>query len=205
MQPELTALAIVHAVNEYLALRWLEEAAGKVHQRGFARAGLADDGDGRARGDVQIEVREHILAAVGIAEGHVTELDIANDGLPVLALGVEGVAVFFAHGLAVAHAGLGVEQVGDALDVCLERDELREVLGKYLHWLKDADGVGDEGRERAQAENAVEAHVPALIEHDGHGQSRAEEHKRDIYGAELCGADAGVARFGGEVSELCVV
>ena len=140
-----------------------------------------------------------------VGEGHVAELYVADDGLPVLALGMEGVAVLFAHGLAVAHIGFGVEQTGDALDVRLERYEHRKVLGKYLHRLEDAHGVGDEGRERAQAQHPVKAHVSALIEHDGHGQRRAEEHQRDVYGAELFGLYAGIARLTGEVFKFLVV
>ena len=115
---------------------------------------------------------------------------------------MEGVAVFFDDGLAVADVGLGVEQARDALYVRLEGDEFRKVLGQYLHRLEDADGVGDKGRERAQAQDPIQAHVPAAVEHDGHGQRGAEEDEGDVHGAELCGLHARVPRLAGERAEL---
>lgn len=83
---ELTALAVVHAVYEYLPLRRLEEAAGEVHEGRFPRPRLTDDGHGGPGGYLEVEVREHVLASVGIAEGDVAKLDVAPYGLPVLAL-----------------------------------------------------------------------------------------------------------------------
>lgn len=112
------------------------------------------------------------------------------------------VAVFFDDGLAVTDVGLGVEQARDALYVRLEGDEFRKVLGQYLHRLEDADGVGDKGRERAQAQDPIQAHVPAAVEHDGHGQRGAEEDEGDVHGAELCGLHARVPRLTGERAEL---
>ena len=48
----------------------------------LARAGLAHDGDGRPRRDLQVEVLEHVLLSVRIAERDVAELDVAVRAAP---------------------------------------------------------------------------------------------------------------------------
>lgn len=64
---------------------------------------------------------QHVLAAVGIAEGHIPELDLAPQRLPVLPLGVEGVAVFLNDLRGVLNLRLFVHQVGYPLDGGLQR------------------------------------------------------------------------------------
>ena len=145
VEPQLAALPVIHPVNEDLPLSGLKEPAGQVHQGALACAGLAHDGHGGPLGDVQGEVLQHVVAAVGIAEGHVPELDLAPDGLPVLPLGVEGVAVLFHHLRAVLDLGDLIHQVRDPLDGRLEGDKLRDVGGGHLDGLENAHGIGGEG------------------------------------------------------------
>ena len=155
VQPELAARARVAAVDEHAALRRLKEAADEVHERGFARAGLADDGDVRALRDLEAEVLQHVLAAVGVAEGDVLELDIAVERLPVFLLRVEGVAVFLRDFRRVAHVGLGLHELGEALDVDLHVDERRDDLHEPLHRLHHALRVVHEHGERTDEHHAV--------------------------------------------------
>ena len=88
---------------------------------------------------------QHVAAAVGIAEGHVPELDLAPDGLPVLPLGVEGVAVLLDDLRGVLNLGGLVHQVHDPLDGGLQGDELGDVGGGHLDGLENAHGIGGEG------------------------------------------------------------
>ena len=48
VQPQLASLPRVAPVNKNLSLRRLIEPADEIHQRRFARAGLADNGNARA-------------------------------------------------------------------------------------------------------------------------------------------------------------
>ena len=94
VQPELRALACVAPVDEDAAGRRLIEAADEVHERGFARARLADDGDVRAEWNIKAEVLENIFVAVGVFEADVVKFNVALYRFPVLALRVEAVTVF---------------------------------------------------------------------------------------------------------------
>ena len=56
MQPQLGALPGIPAVDQQAAFRRLIEPADEAGQRGFARTGLAHDGEVRAEGDLQVKV-----------------------------------------------------------------------------------------------------------------------------------------------------
>ena len=156
VQPQLAALAVIAPVYQYLPGGGLEKAAGQVDERALAGARFAHDGHGGAGGDFQVEVAEHVLAAVRIAEGYVPEFNVAAYRLPVFALRVQGVAVFF-HDLGrVLHERLGVEQPGDALDAGLDAYEFGYVFRHQLHGLEDAHGVSGEGGERAQLDEPLQ-------------------------------------------------
>ena len=205
VEPELAALAVVAPVYQYLAGGGLKEAAGQVDQRALAGPRLAHDGHGGAGGYLEIEVAEHVLAAVGVAERDVAELYVAAYGLPVLAPGVEGVAVFLDHFRAVLHQGLGVQQPGDALDAGLDADELGYVLRHQLHGLEDAHGVGCKGGERAQLYEPGEGQRAAAHQYHGHGHGGEKEHQRDIDGAQARGLHAALVHLPGEAAETLAV
>ena len=201
VEPQLAALAVVHAVDENLALRGLEEPAGQVHQGALTRAGFAHDGHGGPLGNVQGEVLQHVAAAVGIAEGHVPELDLAPDGLPVLPLGVEGVAVLLDDLRGVLNLGSLVHQVHDPLDGGLQGNELGDVGGGHLDGLENAHGIGGEGGKGGQLQQVVGDHIAAPQQHDGHGHGAGKQHQRDIHRVEPGRADAGVVHLAGQVPE----
>ena len=134
LQPQLAALPVIHAVDQDAPGSGLIKAAQQVHDGGFAGAGGADDGDGLARPDVQIKITED-LGAVLVAEGDVLKGDGAMDLLPVLAPGVEVVAIFLDHRRAVLDVRLGLQQADHALGRGLDALHLGEGGGDV------ADGV----------------------------------------------------------------
>ena len=205
VQPQLGALAVVAPVDEDAAGRGLKEAAGEIDERGLARAGLADDGDGGAGGDLQVEVGEHVLLAVGIAEGDVLKLDVAADGLPVFADGMEAVAVAGDDLGRVDDEGLLVEQSGDALDVGLHADEVGEHAGQALDGLEDAHGIGEEGGERADHHAALGGDEAALHEHGGGREAGQARDERNVHGGQARGAHGAVLHLRGQGVKVATV
>ena len=68
----------VHAAYAYRALIHVVQPADEVDQTALARASAADDANGFAGADVQVDVGQGILAAaVLIGEAHVVEVDAA--------------------------------------------------------------------------------------------------------------------------------
>ena len=204
VQPELAARTRVAAVDEHATLRRLKEAADEVHERGFARAGLADDGDVRALRDLEAEVLQHVLAAVGVAEGDVLELDIAVERLPVFLLRVEGVAVFLRDFRRVAHVGLGLHELGEALDVDLHVDERRDDLHEPLHRLHHALRVVHEHGERTDEHHAVFRDDAAAPEDDRQRDGGGEGRRRHEDTAEVHGAHAHALHLAGEAVKLAL-
>ena len=144
---------------------------------------------------------QHIVPAVGIAEGHVPELDLPSQRLPVLPLGVEGVAVFFHDLGGIGDLGLLIEQVRDPLDGRLEGDELRQVGGGDLDGLKNTHGVGDEYRQGGDIQRLLRRQVAAPQQHNGHRQGGEKQRQRDIYRVEPGGPHAGAPHGVGELLE----
>ena len=73
--------ADIPAVHQDLALCHIKKAGDQIHQRRFARARAADDGGGLAGKGCEIDVRQNIFLAVGIAEGDMPEFHNALLGL----------------------------------------------------------------------------------------------------------------------------
>ena len=72
VQPAHADRAFIHIV----------QAADQVHQAGFARAGAADDADGLAGTDMQVNVGQGVFAAaVLVGEIHMVEIDAAVGNL----------------------------------------------------------------------------------------------------------------------------
>ena len=117
---------------------------------------------------------QHVLAAVGIAEGDVLELDIAVERLPVFLLRVEGVAVFLRDFRRVAHIGLGLHELGEALDVDLHVDERRDDLHEPLHRLHHALRVVHEDRQRTDEDHTLACDDAAAPQHNRQRDRRSQ-------------------------------
>ena len=163
VEPELAALPVVFAVDQDLPRGRLEEPAGEVDKGRLARPRLADDRDGRAGGDVEVEVLEDVFAAVRVLEGDVLKLDFAFDRLPVFLFRLEGGAVFGDDFGGVLDHRLFIQQVHDPLDVRLGGNQFRDVGGEVLDRLEDADRVGRKGRQGPERHQAAQHHMPALV------------------------------------------
>src|SRR5690606_8274243 len=72
----------IDAIDGDFSGLWIEESQEQIDERGFSGAGGADDSDGGAGGDGEVEVFEDGLAS-GVAEGDVFETDFAGCGLGV--------------------------------------------------------------------------------------------------------------------------
>ena len=199
VQPQLAPLPVIHPVDEDLSPGGFKEPAGQIHQGALARTGLAHDGHRGALRDVQGKVLQYILAAVGIAEGYIPELDLAPQRLPIFLFGVEGIAVFGLHLRGVLHLGLLVQQVGDPLDGGLQGDELGDVGRRHLDGLEDAHRVAGKGRQGGQLQHLVQHQIAAPQQHDGHRHGAEKQYQRDVNGVEPGGPDAGILHLGGEL------
>ena len=194
MQPQLRTFPGVPPVDEQLARGGLVEPADQIDQRGFARAGFAHDGDMAAEGNLQGEMLQHVLVAVGIAEGHVLEFDVAPDRLPVFLLGLQNVAVLGDDLGGIDDVGLHRQQVGKAFDVDLGSDQVGNRVDNPAHRLHHALGIGHEGREGT---HFGFGDVAALPQHDGQGNGRGEVHGGGKHAPEPGSADAAPAHIGG--------
>ena len=71
-------LAHVHAADLHAALGHVVEPRNELDEGRLARARAAQDADGGAGGDVQVDVRQGVLLGVGgVLEGHVLKIDAA--------------------------------------------------------------------------------------------------------------------------------
>jgi hypothetical protein len=64
-------MADVHAVQQNGSLVGFVKAGDEVGERGLAAAAGADQGNGLARGRLEIDAAQHRLGAAGIGEPHV--------------------------------------------------------------------------------------------------------------------------------------
>ena len=174
VEPELTPLAGVAPVDQHAAGGRFEEAADQVHEGALARAGLADDRDVAAEGDLQAEVLEHVLIPVRIAEGDILKGDITADGLPVLPPGVKGIAVFFNDFRRIRDIGRGAEEAGEPLNVHLGGDDVRDRVHDPADRFHHALSIGHEHREGADLRGRDE---PALPQDDRQGQGGGHVHR----------------------------
>ncbi len=202
MEPELAALFIVPSINENLPFRGFKKPAGQVNEGAFARAGLTYNRHRGTGGNVQREVCQHVFAAVGVAEGHVPELNIAFQRLPVFPLGMEHIAVPFNDFRSVRNLRLFIHQTRHTLNGSLQGDKLRNIGGGHLDWLKDAHGVGGKGGEGSNLQNMLRHHIAAPQQHDCHRHGGEKQNQRDIHGVQPGGADTRVMHGSCQLAEV---
>ena len=132
-------VAHVHAVEQDLPLLHVVEAAEQADDARLARAGRADDGDARARRDLEAHVLQHRLVRV-VGEVDVAELDVAAHLPQRLRVG------------AGRRTGrLLVQQHEHALGGGHRRLHDVVLLGQVADRLEGAVGVLEEGHQHAQA------------------------------------------------------
>ena len=202
VEPELAALPRVAPVDEHLPLRRLIEPADEIHERGFARAGLADDGDIRSLRHFQVEMLENVLVAVGVAEGHVFELDIAVQLLPVFLFGAERVAVLLHDLRRILHIGLCLHERGEALDVDLHVHKAGERLHEPLDRLHHALRIVHKHGERADEHHALARDDAAAPEDERERERGSERCCGNEDRAEVHRADADLFHVGGQLVEF---
>lgn len=130
LKPQLTARAVIRAVDEDFSLRRLIEAADEVDDGGLAAAGFADKGNSLPVLDVQVEVLQHLFALF-VAEGDVLKVNVADELGPVFGLGVEIVAVLRHHFGRIHNIGFRFQQADDALRRRLVRIAVPQRCGQY--------------------------------------------------------------------------
>ena len=133
---------------------------------------------------------EDRLLAVGIAEGHVAEGNVAPDRLPVFLFRREAVAVALDDLRRVAHVRLSLQQLRQALDVYLCRDQIRDRVHDPADRLHQPHRVAHEHGERADLRFGD---VPALPEHHRERERGGEIHRHGEEPAQARRADGSAA------------
>ena len=183
VEPELGPFPGVPAVDQDLALRRLIETAGQVDQGRLARARLADDRDVGPLRDLQIEVLQDHLISVRIHEGHIPELHLSVQGLPVLFFRMEIVAVLFNDFGRVHHVRDLRDQAREALDVDLDRDQGGQGIDDLLDRAQHAHGVGHEDGQGSDPDDALHGQRAAAPQNQGQGQRRQQRNEGCQHGA----------------------
>src|SRR5699024_3561376 len=116
-------------------------------------------------------------------------------------------------GVAVAPDDLGgvrdvagvFNEGADALDVDLSGDDLGKDAGHLLHRLKNAQGVGNKGRQNADFQSVFHDEVPALLQNDGAGQRDEKQNDGDKHGVEHGGVNRSAVHVTGQRGKIPVV
>ena len=183
VQPQLGSFPCISSVDKKHAFRRFIEAADQVDQRGFAGAGLADDRDIAAMRNFEVEVLEHILLAVRIAECHIPEFDVSAQRLPVFPLWREAVSISLYDFRRIRDVRRLREEIGQALYIDLDRNEGRYVLDDELQRLHHAHCIGDKDGKGSDPDDPLSCHDAALPQYygkrrRGHQCDRGDQHCR---------------------------
>ena len=161
-------LANVQPVHLHAAVAHIVKTGDKIDERGFSRAGRADDGDKLSRLCREIDILENIIARTGfIAEGNIFELDLAERRRKLV----------LRHA-AVADVRLCFQHFVDALRACRSACELQKTHRNHKHAHKHLCNVHIEGIELAGEHRAAHDHVPAKPEHTERRTVENNEHQR---------------------------
>ena len=174
--PELAAerglgdVAEVEPVDRDPAVRRVVEAREQLRDRRLARAGVADERDGRARGDVEVDPVQHLVAAA-VREPDALEADVSGDLGQV------------SRARAVDHLGLLVEDLGDLVERGGRREERAVELRELLDGVEEVLHVEHEGEEGADRQRPREVQVAAVAEHDRERDRREQVDEREVEAA----------------------
>ena len=151
-------VAHVVAINGHRTFRHVVEPGQQAHDGGLAGAGRADQGDGLARGDVEVDQVQDVTAVVLVPEHDVVEIDLALNG------GQLGGTRL------VRDLGLDVQRLEDAFEVGGAGDQLVVEVADVDHRVPEVVRVAHERDKHtgghAHAAEAGDAHE--VDERDGH-------------------------------------
>ena len=192
-------VAYVHAADAHGAFGDIVQAGDQIHERRLGRAGAADNTDGLAALNMQVDIVERLaLRMRGILKAHVVKVDGAVGNLE--------------HGLGrVGDCGLGGKHLGNA--VCrLVGHGHHDKDHRQLHQThQNLEAIGKDGGELAHVEQGALARddeLGAQVDDDDERAVDADVHHGVIEGEQLFGAGEvhlDVARGGGELLFLVVL
>ena len=183
--PELAAERFLGDVTEVCPVNC--DAAGarivEAHEQfgdgRFPGAGVADESDGCARGDVELQAVQH-LGALPVAEANLLEVHMTGD------FGERpGVRV-------VEDLGLLVQHVHDLVECGRGREKRVVELRELLHRVEEVGQIADEGKQRSHGQAAPRDEISSIAEHDRGGHGREEVDKREVEAAQQ---DRALVRF----------
>ena len=163
----------LHVVVAHVDAADLERTVGHIvqsrhelHQAGLRRTGAADDADGHAGTDLQVDIVEHrLFGVIRVAEVDVVEFD--------------GPVGHFLDGVGrVGHRAFLVEHLADTFRGRLGNDAHDEDHGQHHHGHEDLHGVGDQCGQVAGGE--PQRGIIARG-HDLLGAHPCDENHRDVY------------------------
>ena len=163
----------LHVVVAHVDAADLERTVGHIvqsrhelHQAGLRRTGAADDADGHAGTDLQVDIVEHrLFGVIRVAEVDVVEFD--------------GPVGHFLDGVGrVGHRAFLVEHLADTFRGRLGNDAHDEDHGQHHHGHEDLHGVGDQCGQVAGGE--PQRGIIARG-HDLLGAHPCNEDHRDVY------------------------
>ena len=189
MKPELAARAVVRAVDFNAASRRLIKPADQVDDGAFAGACRADQCDGFAGLDAEVEVIKHLLAVL-VLEADILKINISYDRRPVLPPGVEIVAKQIFHFLRILNVRLCIKQCQHALRSCLPSLKLRECGRDILNRMEEVRDITDKGGDGAKAHRAGQDEAGPLGQHISGSDCADRADDREKQG----GNDGGVYR-----------
>ena len=189
-------LAHVHAADLHAALRHVVETGNELHEGRFARAGAAEDADGLARGNVEVDVPQRVfLRAGGILEAH--------------AVKVHG-AVRDGHDRrgGIGERGLLAQDLADTLDGFGGHGEHHIDHGDHHQRHEHLNAVGEHGGKLADVDGRAavrDDELRADEEHEHHIEVHAQLHERGVERDHALGVRevaADVVARGGELLRL---
>ena len=184
--------AHINAADGHAALGHVVQTRQQLHKAGLSRTGAANDADGLAGLDVEINVLEGLLAILFIGKADVVELDGA---VPDLHNGV----------LTVRQVGLLVQHLGHALGGgCRHRDH-DEHHGQHHQAHKDVHAVAQHAHQVAGGEGRCAGADDKLGTDPGDEQDAAVDgqlHERGVPGQDQLGTHQQIAHILAGLAEL---
>ena len=167
-------VAYIHAADLQRTGAHVVQSRHELYQRRLCRTSTADDADGHAGADLQVDVVKHgLFGTVGVAEGDVVEFD--------------GAVGHVSHRLCrVLHRAFLLQHLADTLGRSLRNNHHDEDHGQHHHGHKDLHGVGDQCGQVAggQAHGGVVAGGDDLLRahpcDEDHRTVDADHHQRAV-------------------------